>query len=347
MRSELRALMVEDSEDDALLLVNELESGGYQVTHQRVDTADAMRRALDGERWSLIIADYSMPHFSALAALTVYQDTGLDLPFIIVSGAIGEETAVAMMKAGAHDYIMKDNLTRFLPAVERELRDAEARRARRFAEEALHKSEERYRFLYESQPTMYFTVDADGVVLSANPFGAERLGYSVAELIGRPVLDVFHDDDKTEVSEQLAACIRHPETVATWEFRKVRRNGEVIWVNEIARATRDDNNEPVVLIVCEDITERKRMSEELGQLREELEQKVEQRMPHKDAYGLSFRELTVLNLVAAGKSDKEIGEVLSLSPLTAHKHVANILDKMNAHSRSEASARAVREGLVS
>jgi len=149
------------------------------------------------------------------------------------------------------------------------------------------------------------------------------------------------------VSKQLAACIRSPEAVANWEFRKVRKNGEVIWVNEIARATRDAQDQPVVLIVCEDITERSRMADELEQLREELEQRVERRMPQKDAYGLTFREFTVLELVAAGKSDKEIGAILGLSPLTAHKHVANILDKMGAHSRSEVSARAVREGLVS
>src|SRR5712692_8376534 len=149
MGGELRVLIVEDSEDDALLLVDELERGGYQVAYQRVDTAEAMRRALHDECWDLVISDYSMPRLNALAALTLHKDAGLDLPFIIVSGTIGEETAVAMMKAGAHDYIMKSNLTRFLPAVERELRDTEVRRARRSAETALKKSEERYRFLYD------------------------------------------------------------------------------------------------------------------------------------------------------------------------------------------------------
>src|SRR3989442_4991028 len=140
MGGELWVLLVEDSEDDALLLVDELQRGGYEVNHARVDTADAMRRALHDRSWDFMIADYSMPRFSALAALTLYKDAGLDVPFIIVSGAIGEETAVATMKAGAHDYIMKTNLARFLPVVERELRDANVRRAHRSALATLQKS---------------------------------------------------------------------------------------------------------------------------------------------------------------------------------------------------------------
>ena len=137
MNTSIRVLIVEDSQDDAALLLLELESGGYDPTFERIDTATAMKTALAKQPWDIIIADYSMPHFSALAALQLLQDSGLDLPFIIVSGAIGEDTAVAAMKAGAHDYLMKDNLARLVPAVERELREAKVRRQRQQAEKML------------------------------------------------------------------------------------------------------------------------------------------------------------------------------------------------------------------
>lgn len=134
MQRSLGVLIVEDSEDDALLLLRELRRGGYEVTTERVDTAAAMKSALARGRWDVVIADHSMPQFSALAALQVLKESGLDLPFIIVSGAIGEDVAVEAMRGGAHDYLMKDKLARLIPAVDRELREAEVRRQRRQVE---------------------------------------------------------------------------------------------------------------------------------------------------------------------------------------------------------------------
>lgn len=123
----LRVLLVEDNADDVELLVLELETGGYQVTHQQVDTAIALRRALQDQPWDLILVDYSMPSFSAMEALAVIKEYQLDIPFIIVSGSIGEETAVEAMKAGVHDYILKGKLARLLPAIARELKDYQVR----------------------------------------------------------------------------------------------------------------------------------------------------------------------------------------------------------------------------
>jgi PAS domain S-box-containing protein len=217
---------------------------------------------------------------------------------------------------------------------------------RKQAEDALSESEERYRVLYNDNPSMYFTVSADGSVLSVNQFGAQQLGYTPEELVGKPVLGVFYQDDMEEVAGQLAACVAAPGELCHWEFRKVRKDGEVIWVKEAARATQDSSGETIVLIVCEDITERKRMEEELQRVREELEGKVDRKVRTESAYGLTFRELTVLHLVAQGSSDKDIAETLSISRLTASKHVANILTKMGAPSRIEASTRAVRELLL-
>jgi len=131
----IRVLVLEDSDDDYKLLLRELHRGGYEIESTRVDTAADMKTALDSKSWDIIISDYSMPQFNALDGLVVLKETGLDIPFIIVSGTIGEDVAVQAMKAGAHDYLMKDNLARMVPAVERELREAEVRRLRKRAEE--------------------------------------------------------------------------------------------------------------------------------------------------------------------------------------------------------------------
>src|SRR5919199_334398 len=156
MSRPLRVLMVEDSERDAALVLRELRRGGYTPGFQRVDTAAAMEAALTEQAWDIIIADHAMPYFSAPAALAVMQDMGLDLPFIIVSGTIGEEVAVAAMKAGAHDYLMKDHLARLGAAVERELREAAVRRERRRSAELAT----RLSRILDASPHEIYVVDA-------------------------------------------------------------------------------------------------------------------------------------------------------------------------------------------
>jgi len=138
--SPLLVLCIEDSEDDALLVANELARGGFAAECGRVETAEAMREALDRQKWDIVISDYVMPQFSGPDALKILKESGQDLPFIIVSGKIGEDIAVDAMKAGAHDYILKGNLARLVPAIKRELSDAETRHQRRMADEALSKA---------------------------------------------------------------------------------------------------------------------------------------------------------------------------------------------------------------
>lgn len=137
MRKKLRVLIVEDSEDAAILIERMLRKGGFDIESRRVDNATSMTNALTSHPWELIISDYSMPDFNGLKALKLVQKHNLDIPFIIVSGVIGEDVAVTVMKAGAHDYLLKDNLKRLLPAVERELKEAEERRKGRIAQLAL------------------------------------------------------------------------------------------------------------------------------------------------------------------------------------------------------------------
>src|SRR5256885_6127461 len=130
MSKSIRILIVEDSEEDTELLLNELRRAAYEPAFERVDTPAAMSAALEHQNWDLVVADFSMPQFNALAALDLLNKKGIDLPFIIVSGTIGEELAVTAMKNGARDYIMKGNLRRLVPAVERELSEAVQRRGK-------------------------------------------------------------------------------------------------------------------------------------------------------------------------------------------------------------------------
>ncbi|MEY9325267.1 PAS domain S-box protein [Sinorhizobium fredii] len=145
---------------------------------------------------------------------------------------------------------------------------------RKRVEEALRDSEEQWRAVFENNPTMYFMVDATGVIVSVNPFGAEQLGYTVDELIGRPVQDIFHEADRDAVQRHAAACLEHLGRAMSWELRKTRKDGSMLWVRETARSM-VMKKRPVILIVCEDITERKRAEEAARRSEEELREVIE------------------------------------------------------------------------
>ncbi len=186
----LAVLIVEDSDSDAKLIIRLLDKAGYKVAYQQVETAGQLRAALEKQAWDIVISDYHLPQFDGSAALRLLQEMGLDIPFIAVSGTIGEETAVTMMKAGAHDYLMKDNLTRLAPAVERELAQAEERRERKQAEQALRESESVFRGFLEQSVDAIMLTNEQGVVIQWSK-GAESLtGYSRDESIGKPLWDV-------------------------------------------------------------------------------------------------------------------------------------------------------------
>jgi PAS domain S-box-containing protein len=208
MSKPLRLLLVEDSEMDGLLMTTWLKRGGFELTTKRVYTAEDFERVLMSEEWDVVISDYNMPKFDALSALRIFQGKSLDIPFIIVSGGIGEETAVAAMRAGAHDYVMKDNLHRLAPAVERELREAAVRGARRRAETALRESEERYRGLWETAPDAVLLMDERGVIRFANPAAVRIFGFGVEEFSDRAFLSLFPEHCADQPRAALAAAVQ-------------------------------------------------------------------------------------------------------------------------------------------
>lgn len=182
----LRCLLVEDSEDDALLLLRHLSASGYTVTSERVDTAANMRAALGRGPWDIIISDYNMPDFSGREALELAKSTGLDLPFIIVSGAIGEDLAVEIMRLGAHDYVMKDRLMSLAPVVARELAVASKRQEQRQAEHTLHLQSA----ALAAAGNAIVITDHQGTIEWVNPAFTALTGYTSAEACGKNPRDL-------------------------------------------------------------------------------------------------------------------------------------------------------------
>jgi two-component system cell cycle sensor histidine kinase/response regulator CckA len=223
----LRVLLVEDSPSDAKLVVLALRSIERTIEPERVDEAAAMRAALESGRWDLVTCDWAMPRFSALAALALVKEMGLDIPFIIVSGTVGETTAVDAMRAGAHDYVLKDNLARLAPAVERELRERETREAKRLAEVALREAEERYRRIIETTNEGVWLIGADEKTTFVNGRMAQMLGCNAADVVGVSPAEVLDDEGVSMFTESLADLRRGDPFQVEGRFGK--RGGRAFW----------------------------------------------------------------------------------------------------------------------
>ncbi|HEX5973757.1 MAG TPA: PAS domain S-box protein, partial [Rubrobacteraceae bacterium] len=267
----LRVLIVEDFEGDALLLLRELRRGGYEPEYVRVDTAEAMEAALEEREWDLVVADHSMPTFSSQAALELLRGKGFeDLPFIIVSGQIGEQVAVEAMKAGAQDYLMKENLTRLNTAIERELREAESRRERRRAEEERRLAQEKYRGIFENAVEGIFQTTVEGRFVTANPALSRMFGYDSPEDLLENVTNVaeqLYVDPRRR--EEFNRMIRRDGFVSGFEIQTRRKDGGEMWASASARAIRDAEGELVGYEgTVEDITERKQAEGALREIRE-------------------------------------------------------------------------------
>jgi PAS domain S-box-containing protein len=267
MTTPLRVLLVEDREDDALLIARTLKRGGFEMTYRRVETAAGMRAALEEESWDIIISDYSMPAFDGLKALRVLKELEIDLPFVLVSGTIGEDVAVDAMKSGSHDYVMKDNLARLVPAVQRELQEARVRRARRRAEEQLRKLSR----AVEQSPVGVIITDAEGTIEYVNPRFEEMTGYPAEEVLGKPVTILRSTAASAQLSNKMWDAI-----LANHEWRgeleNIRKNGESYWSSVSVSPVQDQEGLVTHYVaIQEDITNRKRVEQERIQLVERMQ----------------------------------------------------------------------------
>jgi PAS domain S-box-containing protein len=240
---------VEDSEADTTLIVHALQTEGRLVRFHRVDTAEAFQEALLSAPWDVIVSDHRLPQFDALEALARLQESGLDVPFLLVSGTVDEAHAIAAMKAGAHDYLMKDNLARLAPAVERECAEAAQRAARRRADAALRRSEMDLRAVMEHVPDGLLTVSAGGLLVSMNPAAERIFGVDATEVVGRPADELLPPGFQGYVGQGSRSS----------EAR--RRDGTMVHL-ELAVAEVPGGDQRLVVSV-RDVTERKRLEAEV------------------------------------------------------------------------------------
>jgi two-component system sensor histidine kinase UhpB len=269
----LRVLLVEDCEDDALLLERELTRGEYKPLVTRVDSPGTMSAALRDQTWHLVLADWNLPRFSALFALEMLKCNGLDLPFIIVSGTIGEEAAIAAMKAGAHDYVMKFNLGRLVPAIQRELREADDRRSRKRAEAALAAGEERLKLVARVTNDAVWDWDLTTQTLGWSEGFQVLFGFRPYEM--HPGVESWysrlHPEEKDRVIATRYAAINGAGQTWSDQYRFCRADGAYAHVLDRGYVQRNEEGRAVRAIgALIDLTEQKRAEAEIAAAYERL-----------------------------------------------------------------------------
>ena len=264
-RQSLRLLMVEDSEDDVLLILREITRGGYTPVYERVETAEAMKKNLQEKPWDIILCDYKMPNFSAPMAIAMVKEANTDTPLIIISGAIGEETATECMRLGAQDYIMKNNLSRLCPAVARELAESEVRNKQRQAEsqkkaalEAMLQSEEKYRTILENIEDGYYEVDLAGNYTFFNNSLCRIHGYTREELMGMNYRQYTEDEYSKKLFETYHEVYRTGQPGKGFGWQIIRKDGTKRYIEASVTLQKDSSGKPIGFRgITRDVTERR------------------------------------------------------------------------------------------
>ena len=265
----LKLIQVEDSLSDAELIVRVLQNAGYQVRSTRVEDAPAMREALASQPWDAIISDHRMAGFNAPDALRVLQESGRDIPFIVVSGSIGDDFAVSLMKAGAHDYLLKNNLNRLVPAIEREIKEARVRQERRQADRELRESEERLALAVKATQSGTFDFEPQSGKLVWSEAARQHFGLFTA---APPSYELFlacvHPEDRDRVRTAVEGALS-PESGGYYadEYRAIGIDDRVErWIAARGKVFFDASNQPVRFVgVVLDITDRKKLEDQFRQ----------------------------------------------------------------------------------
>ncbi|HEY6928770.1 MAG TPA: PAS domain S-box protein, partial [Thermoanaerobaculia bacterium] len=342
MTHAVRILVISDSSDDVALIVRELERGGYRALCEQVSSSEAMERALGREGWDAILSDFRLSNFGALAALALAKKRDLDVPFLIVSDTIGEETAVRAIKAGAHNCIPKNSLGRLAPTLERELREAQIRHERRLAHKALRESEARFRTLAETASDAILTVDGAGQILFANRVAETIFGFPVTAIIGQPLtvllprLTPQHLDLAVDGSE-VDGARREPLLV---EGRRADGSENLV---EVSVGSFLKEGRRLVTVIARDVSERRRAEIALRQSEDRLRTLV-QGAPlvlfALDRNGV-FEHLEGKGLENAGVKPED---VIGRSGRELYAHLPQVVEFINRALTGEAFASVVPVG---
>jgi PAS domain S-box-containing protein len=259
MGKPLSVLLIEDSQEDTLLLLRELVRSGYEVEFERVETDMAMRAMLSEREWDLILSDYTLPRFSVPQALETLKASGLDIPFIIISGTIGEETAVAALKAGANDFLIKGKYARLGPAIDRELREAASRRERKRAEEQIKYHARLLRHINDA----VIATDDQFRITAWNQAAEKIYGWTATEVMGRSVDEVLSSELSREERARAKAYLAENSS-ARGERIHARKNAQPVYVEENTIALTDPRGKTTGYVsVHRDITQRRQAEEAL------------------------------------------------------------------------------------
>jgi PAS domain S-box-containing protein len=327
----LSVLLVEDSKYDAELVSVELRREGYDLALEHVDSLVALQAAVEQE-WDLILCDYNLPGFGGMDALALAQSRQPETPFVILSGSIGEEAVVEALKGGARDCVLKTNLTRLAPVVQRVLDEAETRRGQRRAESNLRESEERLRLAIETAKIMIWDVDlrSGTVVCTGSGLGAPGLepedftSYDVA-------MELVHPEDRERVSNALEQWLEG-EDREELESRFVGRDGSVRWVANRGSVIRDENGRRVRMIgISHDITARKAAEEELRASNELLGALLDSSPLAIAATDLE-RRMTIWNAAAermfGWRKEEVVGQRSPVIPSGAEMKLDNLFERL-------------------
>jgi two-component system cell cycle sensor histidine kinase/response regulator CckA len=334
----LRLLLVEDSEDDVFVIEQHLRRGGYEPISRRVDDASSMRSALRASTWDIVLSDCSMPRFGAPDALAILKEMKLDIPFIIVSGTIAEETAVAAMRAGANDFVLKDKLGRLGPAVEREIREHEVRQAHRRAENELRASEARYRVLFDRSPIPMWVYDIETLAfLAVNEAAVDQYGYRRDEFMTMTT-EAFRSSEPPIPG---ATAFVDPSLSREGGCLHRKKDGTTMTV-EIKTHDFDFEGRAARLAVVNDMTERVRATDALRVAEEQLRQAQKMEAVGRFAGGVAHDFNNLLSVVLSYAS-LLLGDMERANPMrqdlqeieNAGKRAADLTRQLLTFSRQQ------------